>query len=728
MKTAHTLIAALLLLQAMGQEYHVVEPLQIRPGGEDYAPVPVEGGFVMASAREGLSVIEYRDAETGAYMSNLYFVPFDGSKAGNPRLFSEALHTRVNEGPATFSPDGHTICYTRNIDPKGGRGAARKAMGQLGLFFSELLDGNWSEPLPFAHNADRYALMHPAFSPSGDTLVFSSDMPGGRGGFDLYYSTRTTDGWSAPVNLGPSINGPAHEVYPRWQNTGELHFASDRPGGHGGLDILVTRRAGSKWATPEHLPEPVNSAANDHGFARIPGSRRALFTSNRSGTDAIHLAYTAIPTFAGCNAQSEDQLCFVFRKPEHPITNKLPLDHVWDMGDGVQYTGFEARHCYNHGGSFLVRSMLVDRASGDVFHVLQERTLDVRTTPQAYISAPDTVPPGTIVVLEGLSTHLPGITAEAQHWDLGDGRSATGAKVMHQFRTTGTYTVRLDIHGAPSTAQPLRNHCVEKTVVVSEDAGRRYAGMTIISRDDQGSTRSFKYQEIPHDLFAISAEEQEEVRFSVTLFASRERMDLNDPVFMEVRRTYRVVEHYDPVKAVYVYTVGDTDDLEEVYAIFQHLRELDFLEADVFVMQEDKLVDMSMLDLTSRRDLDRAIVSTQAIHFAYNSAQIEEAGRKVLDPLVKALAKHPDMHLVVEAHTDDIGGEAYNMDLSQARAMAVAKELVERGVDEERLTPIGHGKNKTLASNHTEAGRQANRRVEFRMVMTDELQATGGVH
>lgn len=89
----------------------------------------------------------------------------------------------------------------------------------------------------------------------------------------------------------------------------------------------------------------------------------------------------------------------------------------------------------------------------------------------------------------------------------------------------------------------------------------------------------------------------------------------------------------------------------------------------------------------------------------------------VLDQIIGLLRQHPELKLVIEAHTDDIGGHRYNMELSQQRALAVMEHLIENEVLPERLVPIGHGKNQPIASNKTEEGRALNRRVEFRMTI-----------
>ena len=114
---------------------------------------------------------------------------------------------------------------------------------------------------------------------------------------------------------------------------------------------------------------------------------------------------------------------------------------------------------------------------------------------------------------------------------------------------------------------------------------------------------------------------------------------------------------------------------------------------------------------------------TNAIHFAFKSAEMGEGSEPVLEQILGLLRQHPEVQLVIEAHTDDIGSRDYNIDLSQQRAQSVQAYLLQNGITPERLIPVGHGKNQPIASNKTEDGRSQNRRVEFRMTVKGEQQA-----
>jgi outer membrane protein OmpA-like peptidoglycan-associated protein len=123
--------------------------------------------------------------------------------------------------------------------------------------------------------------------------------------------------------------------------------------------------------------------------------------------------------------------------------------------------------------------------------------------------------------------------------------------------------------------------------------------------------------------------------------------------------------------------------------------------------------------------VDQPVVEIEAERLSLKDSIQFDTGRDtlkresfgVLEQVARLLAAHPELRRVrVEGHTDDVGGAAYNKDLSERRAASVVRFLVERGVARDRLVPAGFGFERPVASNATALGRAKNRRVEFRIV------------
>ncbi|MCV2885584.1 OmpA family protein [Aestuariibacter sp. AA17] len=104
------------------------------------------------------------------------------------------------------------------------------------------------------------------------------------------------------------------------------------------------------------------------------------------------------------------------------------------------------------------------------------------------------------------------------------------------------------------------------------------------------------------------------------------------------------------------------------------------------------------------------------ITFNTGSAAIDYSFHPVLNDVAKILNKYPKTTLIVEGHTDSVGSAEFNMSLSQSRAQSIATYLMTQNVAKPRVTTIGYGEHQPISSNNTAEGRQANRRVELKII------------
>ena len=101
------------------------------------------------------------------------------------------------------------------------------------------------------------------------------------------------------------------------------------------------------------------------------------------------------------------------------------------------------------------------------------------------------------------------------------------------------------------------------------------------------------------------------------------------------------------------------------------------------------------------------------VHFDVNKAEIKPRYYPILDEVVLVLKKNPDVRIEIQGHTDNTGTPSYNKKLSERRARAIMDYLVSHGISQNRLTAVGYGESRPIASNATPEGRQMNRRVEL---------------
>lgn len=134
------------------------------------------------------------------------------------------------------------------------------------------------------------------------------------------------------------------------------------------------------------------------------------------------------------------------------------------------------------------------------------------------------------------------------------------------------------------------------------------------------------------------------------------------------------------------------------------------------VRREQEIVEASKADAT-RKSIDVLTVSFKSDYlFTVDSSALLPGARDELERVSQVLNQYPETTIQIAGHTDNTGSEEYNQRLSERRANAVKNGLVQMGVDLVRMTAVGYGETRPIASNNTEAGRQMNRRVEIRIV------------
>lgn len=137
----------------------------------------------------------------------------------------------------------------------------------------------------------------------------------------------------------------------------------------------------------------------------------------------------------------------------------------------------------------------------------------------------------------------------------------------------------------------------------------------------------------------------------------------------------------------------------------------------------DKCPDTRRGAVVDRDGCERQVViDLEGVHFAFDKATLTPDSRSTLDAAVKILEDHRQLQVEVAGHTDAVGTESYNMDLSKRRARVVYEYLVDKGISADRLTTDGYGESKPIASNDTEAGRAQNRRTELVILGADTGQ------
>jgi len=196
--------------------------------------------------------------------------------------------TRYNDGPVSWCSKTGELFVTQNYaDQSVKLKPFEKKINRLRIMIAKQVNGKWEQVVDFPYNNAEYSVGHPAITESGDTLVFSSDKPGGSGETDLYYSVRKNGKWEKPVNLGSQINTNGKEEFPFITGSSYsgrfLIFASTGHNSRGGFDLFFKSLNDSKDEVLQ-FPDPINSANDDFAMNLPENVEFGYMTSNRPGT------------------------------------------------------------------------------------------------------------------------------------------------------------------------------------------------------------------------------------------------------------------------------------------------------------------------------------------------------------------------------------------------------------------------------------------------------------
>ena len=264
----------------------------------EYSPMVSNGEIYFTSNRHDTKLYK----TTGTPFTDIYKAKLTGDEidVNSIEILGDLINLPgINEGTITFTRDGNTVVFARGND------GSKKGTKEVNLYISRYRNNEWSEPELLAVNDPNSWDSSPAFNRNGRTLYFASNRPGGMGGVDLYAATLDGNGrFSNARNLGSDINTPGNDMFPYVDDDGRLFFASNGHAGYGGLDLLVAVRKDGK-TNIRNLGSPMNSSEDDFGliyYSRTKG----YFTSNRDG------------------GQGDDDIyAFVDNSPDRKIVNYL---------------------------------------------------------------------------------------------------------------------------------------------------------------------------------------------------------------------------------------------------------------------------------------------------------------------------------------------------------------------------------------------------------------------
>jgi outer membrane protein OmpA-like peptidoglycan-associated protein len=230
-----------------------------------------------------------------------------------------------NNANGTFSLDKKKFYFTRCLPNE-------KSEMICEIYVSELIDGVFQKPAKLTKSINKkgFTSTQPFIASAKvgksnyEVLYFSSNMPGGKGGLDLYYSLVNKDGLlQAPINLGSNINTIRDEITPYYDKSGSLFFSSNYHFGFGGYDVFKATGSLNKWEKPVNILKPSNTRVDDTYFSIDNETNEGFLVSNRP--EGYHLtSETCCDDIYKVKLQNP----FLLKLYAYKLEDKKPLDNV----------------------------------------------------------------------------------------------------------------------------------------------------------------------------------------------------------------------------------------------------------------------------------------------------------------------------------------------------------------------------------------------------------------
>ncbi len=578
----------------------------------DYCPIPFGKGIIFTSNRvENLPW--YKRIFSKAY-SNLLFTANTGeNKYTKPFSLPGEVNGKFNEGAASITSDGKTMFFTRNAIKKNKNG-----LYDLNIYSAELIDKKWQNVKELNLEADNYTNCHPAISKDGQTLYFASNRPGGLGGMDLYVTHLVEGEWQTPINLGPSVNSEKTELFPQIGQEGELYFSSDDGDGLGQLDIWVSRfdESGTVVAK-QNMGVPINSSEDDFSFVVMPNGQSGYLTSNRKnglGGDDIYSWEVTLPIEKEIEETPES---------ENVFTSIDIKDHNDNLLSEAQLTLIEISY----------------------------ELVDVPSLNQPFF------------ISNNLDQSLIDMIGEKVNPISGE------------------------------TANPLYKINPLKQYFIVADHANFKTMQQVVSGASLIQDKSYALQLMP-----INEEYQ-------AIATSTPRINpISGPVSPNVNP---IISADLPNE-----TLASGDDTPVILvAAVPPASDEEFTNRGGVILETDKaeVEEKSYFPLFS------------SIYHAFNKYILNAETKQELSDVVSILRQEIKTTVLVESHTDNQGRIDYNKKLSQQRANEVKLYLIEQGIEPKRITAIGYGSERPLieclvADDCSEEAHQKNRRTEIILI------------
>ncbi len=673
----------------------------------DFSPIPYKDGVVFSSTR-GISRMNNRkDVWTKDNFSDLFYAKKkeDGTLEEPTPLFG-SINGNYHDGTATFNRPGNMMFFTRNNN----KGKSKNGLIDLKIYSANKdADGYWANMEELDFNSDEYTTCHPALSPDGRRLYFASNRPGGYGGLDIYVVESTLGGWSTPQNLGPTVNSSDNEIFPFMGEDETLYYSSKGHKGLGGLDIFMAQKVNmydeGSWSVRENMGEKFNTQKDDFGFWINEEKTRGYLSSSRhegSGKDDIY-EWTADNELLAMGGMPYEMCVFEEGSSRRIEKAKVTIREVIETSSENNLSD----------GNLMLALKPVEGSSQEyVLSVVSTQNNEKEMITDFYTDE------------EGHLTHR-----------IKPGKMYEIKSVKKGYEDAKTMVSYEDLKSESGFCVPMkRKSCmVLNGIVVNKEYLKAMPGAEVrIENKCTGETQ--KYTVGNDGKFDLCIECGCEYRFlgmksgfdSDTEFIFPKAEDCNPEKELEVQLELgvRKIIKVEPAAPVAVAPPAPT---------VQYVPKTTYVARTIYEPVTTYVPSYEMSTGTVNNHYlgdpnttyrEGMVIQLKDIYYNFDQFDIRIDASKDLQRLLQLLRTYPSMHISLESHTDSRGSSEYNKTLSSNRAKSARSYLISQGIDAARLSSQGFGESRLknrCADGVTcsENEHQQNRRTEVRVTKFD---------
>lgn len=675
----------------------------------DFSPIPYGDGVVFTSTRGEGGMTSGIDRWTEQDFSDLFYAELKDGEFTNPVPLTGNINARYHDGVATFNQGESIMIFTRNNYD----GKSKDGLIDLKIFMAAKEDGYWSEAEELPFNSDEFTTCHPTLSHDGRRLYFASNRPGGYGGLDLYVSEYMVAGWTEPLNMGPEINTAGNELFPYVGEDETLYYSSNGLKGMGGLDLFYVTSVQLEdetwqWETPQNMGKPFNSRKDDFGFWINENQNMGYLSSTRKGGEGEDDIYSWRGKLKPEELTFQREICVYDAATDLKIegatvsVEEVGVNNESRSGSDLLLT----LKPLNEDKKEYVLGVVDNRDTQNEKPELFTRNTDSTGFFKQTVERSKTYRYAVNKV--GYQPYEAVLTSEELRTKLAHCLPLE-KKLCVAFN--GQVVLKDDRSLMPNAKVKVLNKCTNEEKIYTLDEHARFTACLECACEYRVRGYQDGYDEDYEFLTTTERDCQSGKQTELVLeIRKRKIVKIEDapPVAPPVEERIPVTTYEPRVTLQPVTTYKEVTTYEPVTK---------YIPASEWT--PDMLSNHFLGDPNARFEKGQ-VITLKDIYYDFDKYYIREDASLDLDRLLHLMRTYPSMEVSLESHTDSRGTDQYNIRLSSNRAKSARKYLITRGIEAYRIKAQGFGE-KQLTNrcadniNCSEEEHQRNRRTEVRI-------------